>query len=228
MNRSIRAGFLSVLCAALFSASFAGGGGAVKVPKKSKETGKTAEQEAAEHYNRGIAHRDAAWNLEKQLAASTEEKSRAKLEKKIRKEYLSAVDAFQAAVDRNVGMFQAHSDLGYALRKTGDYESSLASYDRALAIEPGYTLAVEYRGETYLALNRTDEAKDAYLMLFSEDRAQADKLLSAMKGWVEQRSSSPGDGIQAGEVESFGAWVVEREEISGQTAPVSQLRDHDW
>jgi tetratricopeptide (TPR) repeat protein len=228
MKHLIRNGFLSVLAAAVFSAALAGGGGAVKVPKKNKKSGESGEQVAVEHYNGGIAHRDVAWALEKRLAGATDDASRAKLQKKIRKEYLKAADEFQEAVNRNVGMFQAHSDLGYALRKTGDYESSLASYDRALAIEPDYSLAVEYRGETYLALNRTGEAKDAYLTLFSADRAQADKLLLAMKAWVEQRSSDPGEGIEAGAVESFGSWVVDREEIAEQTAPVSQLQDHDW
>jgi superkiller protein 3 len=115
-------------------------------------------------------------------------------------------------------MFEAHSDLGYCLRKQGDFEAALAAYDRALEIQPKYAEAIEYRAEAYLGLNRLDEAKQAYMTLFKGQSDQASALLEAMQHWADEN----------GEDEAFSAWVVERTEIAGQTKSVSQLRDADW
>ena len=68
------------------------------------------------------------------------------------------------------------------------------AYDKALSLRPSYPEAIEYRGEAYLALNRVDDAKQAYLDLFAGNRKLADQLLVAMKSWVaEKRSASGGD-----------------------------------
>ena len=40
--------------------------------------------------------------------------------------------------------------LGFATRKSGDLKGGLAYYRRALAIDPGYTLARAYMGEAFL------------------------------------------------------------------------------
>jgi len=186
----------------------------------------TPEQEAVEHYNSGIALRDRAWKMQEKMEASTTDKDREKLAKKITGSYRRALREFQSAVDKNDGMFQAHSEIGYCLRKLGDYDASLAAYNRALGIEPRYAEAIEYRGETFLALNRIDDAKHAYMELFGGARAHADKLLEAMDQWLAQRSAS-GD-VDSGTVEAFAGWVAERQEIAGQTKSVSQLKTHDW
>ena len=62
--------------------------------------------------------------------------------------------------------------MGFAYRKTGDYAKALEMYDKALALQPGFPDAIEYRGEAYLALNRIDDAKQAYLEC-SASRPQA-------------------------------------------------------
>lgn len=53
----------------------------------------------------------------------------------------------------------AHSLTGYALRQLGDFEGSLEHYDKALAINPTNLGALEYLGEAYLELGRTDDAE---------------------------------------------------------------------
>ncbi|NIM02149.1 MAG: tetratricopeptide repeat protein, partial [Acidobacteria bacterium] len=171
--------------------------------------------------------RDKAWKLEEKLAASTDPAERAKLTKKIDKSYKSAAASFERAVGKNPMMHEAHSDLGYALRKQGDFEASLAAYNRALEIEPRYAEAIEYRAEAYLALNRLDEAKQAYMQLFKGQSDQAPALLEAMRKWCAERSEDP-KGASAEEVEAFASWVSERAEIAGQTKSVSQLKDADW
>jgi tetratricopeptide (TPR) repeat protein len=200
------------------------GGGAKKKTEDSEATDTatlTPEQQAIQAYNMGIASRDKAWKLEKKMAESTDAAEREKLNKKIGKSYKTAASSFERAIRSNPMMFEAHSDLGYCLRKQGDFEASLAAYDRALEIEPRYAEAIEYRAEAYLGLNRLDEAKQAYLELFKGQSDQAAALLEAMQRWVAENGEDP-------QAEAFSTWVTERSEIAGQTKSVSELKDADW
>ena len=56
--------------------------------------------QAADAYNRGIKARDKAWKIEAE-AAGAGDSERAKLEKKVRKEYEKAIRAFRAAIESN-------------------------------------------------------------------------------------------------------------------------------
>ena len=98
--------------------------------------------QAAQAYNNGIEKRDKAWELEKKAAAATDAGERAKLEARAQKEYGKAIRAFRSATESDPSMHQAFSSLGSALRKTGEFEESLAAYDQALQLEPGYSEAV--------------------------------------------------------------------------------------
>ena len=147
--------------------------------------------QAAEAYNRGLASRDKAWKLEEEAASSTDAGQQAKLLGKAQKEYTKAIRAFRSATEADPEMHQAFSSLGYALRKTGQYEDSLAAYNQALELEPAYSEAIEYRAEAFLGLNRLDEAKKAYMQLFRDDRERADELMGAMQRWVDERRSDP-------------------------------------
>ena len=227
MKRTFELVLVLVLVFGLSQVVMAGGGS--KKPKS--ETPSTQqispEEEARQAYNIGIASRDKAWKIEKELAAATEAKSQEKLSRKLEKSFRSAATSFERAVGKNPMMFEAHSDLGYCLRKLGDYQGSLTAYNRALEIEPRYAEAIEYRAEAYLGLDRIDEAKQAYMDLFKGQNAHASALLEAMQNWVAERSDDPGSADPA-DVQSFSSWVAERAEIAGQTKSVSQLNDADW
>jgi tetratricopeptide (TPR) repeat protein len=183
--------------------------------------------QAAAAYNQGIESRDKAWELEEQAAASTDAKQSSKLEQKAQKEYAKAIRAFRSATEADPRMYQAFSSLGYALRKTGQYEESLAAYNQALEIQPDYAEAIEYRAEAFLGLNRLDEVKEAYMQLFREDRERAAELMSAMQQWVEQRQTDPA-GLDSRVLEDFSAWVRDRAEVSGNTASVEQSATRAW
>ena len=187
---------------------------------------KTPEEIAIDHYNFGLTYRDKAWKLEDKAAAAANEKARMKAESKAQKTWTKAVREFESATGNNPVFFQAYGSLGYALRKTGDFESSLIAYDRALELEPTYGEAIEYRAEAYLGLDRVEDAKGAYIQLFSGARELADELLEAMKKYVEHRRTD--GGVDAASLDAFSEWVTEREEIANQTASVSELRDRDW
>ena len=174
---------------------------------------------AAAAYERGLKARDKAWELEEELQTATEA-NRERLTAKIDKQYEKAARAFRSATEENPEMYQAFSSLGYALRKTGDYDGSLAAYNRALEINPGYAEAIEYRAEAYLGLGRLDAVKDAYMQLFRDDRERADELMTAMKTWVEERRADPGS-MDPAAIEEFTTWVEERAEVAGNTARLS-------
>ena len=49
--------------------------------------------------------------------------------------------------------------LGFSLRKTGDYATSLTYYNRALELQPDFKPAREYLGELYLDMGDVANAK---------------------------------------------------------------------
>ena len=221
MKRLLTAFALVALCIAPLS--FAGGGDS-KSKSKSEGSEKTLtpKQQAVAAYNQGIAQRDRAWKIEKRIAAASDDGERAKLEEKMAKTFDGAADAFKRAIRHQPRMFEAHSDLGYCLRRVGKYEEALKHYNTALEIEPTYANAIEYRGEAFLGLNRVDEAKEAYMTLFKGHSDQAPDLLTAFQHYVAKQQ-------EAGEnVEALAAWVAERTEIAGQSKTMSQLKDSNW
>ncbi len=170
------------------------------------------EQQAIEHYNQGLEHQEKAWAHEKKAASA---KNPQKELDKARREYEKAIGEQQEATRLNPKFHEAFGSMGYALRKTGDYQGALKSYDTALGLVPEYAEAVEYRAEAFLSLNRVEEAQQAYEWLFLRDPKQAAALLLAFKGWV----AAPPTGIDAEKVAGVQQWVERKgaaaQEMSG-------------
>ncbi len=186
----------------------------------------TPEQRADQHYNRGIELREKAWELEKE-AEGKSASERAKLDGKIEKSYRKAIREYQSAVGLDGKHYRAYSDLGYALRKVGEYQEALAAYDAALGMVPTYAEAIEYRAEAYLGLGRLDEAKEAYLHLFEHDRGRADLLMAAMEKWVERHRAEPG-AVDPAQLDAFAQWVAQRSQLADQTASLGELAGRRW
>ncbi len=49
--------------------------------------------------------------------------------------------------------------LGFSLRKSGDFKTSLTYYNRALELQPDFKPAHEYLGELYLDMSDMPNAK---------------------------------------------------------------------
>ena len=96
------------------------------------------------------------------------------------------------AVSRLPSMHEGWNYLGFARRHLGRYDAALEAYERALKLKPGYADAIEYRGETYLGLDRLDDARKAYLDLFASSRQHADQLLA--EGQLPAGSTLIADG----------------------------------
>ncbi len=104
--------------------------------------------------------------------------------------------------------YQAANELGYALRKTGDYKSAIGAYNYALQLKPDFLEAIEYRGEALMNLGFFAEARKAYLRLYREDQSLAAELMTAMRKWVEDKAV---EGAQLEDAEqAFADWVRER------------------
>lgn len=170
--------------------------------KPREQTATTAEEGAIEAYNEGFA----AIQQAERPGTSPEDAQKA---------YKQALAKFEVAAQRDRSMHEAFTYIGYANRKLGRYPEALAAYEKALRINPDYPHAIEYQGEAFLGLNRVDEAKFNYLRLYALAPAQADKLLDAMRQWVERNSAKPPEGV---DMQAFSAWVAARTSMSGNTS----------
>lgn len=180
--------------------------------------------QAVSSYNDGLRYRDRAWNYEKELAATQDPARKTQLEEQIRKTYAAAVRCQRAAVHNDRTLFQAYGELGYALRKSGDYAAALEAYDTALSLRSDYAQAIEYRAEAYLGLDRVSDARDAYLRLFNGgDPKDAALLAEAMTKWVAQHRADPGS-VSAQAIDELDTWLSQRKEISRQSTAAGSWR----
>jgi len=189
------------------------GGGSMGSPAKPK----TPEELAQQSYERGLKNRDNALGYEAKAAKSDTSWFGKLPSEKAVDSWKDAVENYEMAIERKSNFYEAYSDMGFALRKLGDYDKSLAAYDKALELRPDYTPAIEYRGEAYLKLGRLDDAKGAYMRLFVLDRPLAAQLMETMQGWLTELGEGQVDGVSADQLSQFKAWVSERSQLAGQT-----------
>lgn len=74
--------------------------------------------------------------------------------------YQDGIDILESVVAENPSDADAWNYLGYAHRQIGDYDAALSHYDRALSLDPDHLGALEYLGETHLALNNLAAAQE--------------------------------------------------------------------
>lgn len=199
----------------------AGGSSAPAPPSGDPAASLTPEQNAMLAYNDGLEYREKAWKLEEEIAAGDPKAEKKAM--KVGKAYKKAIGQFRKAVEQVPNFHQAWSSLGYALRKTGQYQESLEAYDRSLAIDPRYPEAIEYRAEAYLGLNRINEAQNAYRLLLDKNEELAAELLGSMRGWIEARREDLA-GLELDQLDGFARWVEDRE----QQASGSSLHKGGW
>jgi len=207
------------LAGAVLTLMFAGsaGSGLLAIrnkPQASDAPKSSPEAAAAEALNSGLKRLEKADQIEPRNP------------KQARKEYGAALQDFQAAAAAAPDNYRAHSGAGYSLRKLGDYERALASYERALTLAPTSSEAIEYRAEAYLALNRLADAKQAYMHLFVHDRTASNVLMKAMKAWVASRRAQPA-GIEPATIDAFDAWARERDTLASSVVNLGH-NSPDW
>lgn len=188
------------------------GGGGSSLPTM------TPEERAVEAYKSGDDHRVKGKKFEED-AATKKGPDVEKTLAKAKSEYQKSLKDFSNAAKLNPKLAPAYNGMGYAYRKTGDYAKALEMYDQAIELAKPqiFPEAIEYRAEAYLALNRIDDARQAYLDLFGTDRKQADILMTAMKSWVAARHTDAA-GVSPDALAAFEKWIGERDGIAKQTS----------
>lgn len=84
------------------------------------------------------------------------------------KDWAGVIGPLTKVIERRPWHDNAHSLLGFAYRKTGDYQRSLAAYETALGLNPHNRGALEYLGEAYIDLGRIAEAEALLVTLERE------------------------------------------------------------
>ena len=78
-----------------------------------------------------------------------------------------------------------YSLLGFTLRKTGDFKTSLTYYTKALELQPEHKAAREYLGELYVETGNIEKAKEELAILAKlcpggcEEREDLQKAINA-------------------------------------------------
>jgi Flp pilus assembly protein TadD len=109
--------------------------------------------------------------------------------------FAEAVPLLEGFVAVNPGDADAWNQLGYSQRKLGRLEAALASYGKALAIEPEHRGANEYLGELYLEMGDLPKAKQRLAVLDSacwlpcEEYTELKELIEAYESGRAAKSS---------------------------------------
>ena len=199
------------------------GGGSPSAGGDMPAARKTPQQMAASSYNAGLNHKKRAQDYEAKAAKAKNDGDRDKQLAKAKSQYEDAVEDYKKSISYDRSAYQAMNELGYAWRKSGDYDSALRAYNAALAVKPDFPPALEYRGETYLALARFKDVKDAYLALVRTDQDQAAALMVAMEAWQETHPENT-----TAEAKEFIAWLQERKAVAANTVSLSTNNVHPW
>jgi tetratricopeptide (TPR) repeat protein len=201
-------------------AAQANSGGSMRAPAPSTTQEQSPADRAVGEFNEGLSYLKKGDKLEAEAAGEADSRKLEKAQKRSHDAYNKARKEFQEATEYNPQMPEAWNDLGYTQRKLGDYNASLASYEKALALRPGYPEAIEYRAEAYLGVDRVEDAKSAYMDLFANNRALSNQLLTAIKNWVDVKRH---DGkLDSATLEQAAQWVEERSRIASQTAALTR------
>ena len=84
---------------------------------------------------------------------------------KAEKLYLKALDKLEKAYDKDKKNADILNYLGFALRKTGDFEKAEKFYLKGLELDAGHLGINEYLGELYVQTGRIELAKERLLIL---------------------------------------------------------------
>jgi len=176
-----------------------------EIPNTSTEKPDAAAKKA---FNAGMKSLNKARELEK--AGNLDKASDA---------YSRALDQFTEALSNKGDMVDAWNNAGYVHLRLGAFSESIDDYNHALTLKPDLLDAVEHRGEDYMAVDRLDDAKAAYMNLFNHARPLADQLMVSMQKWLASHRAAA-NGMRPADIDSFDKWLQERDGIAKQTASI--------
>jgi hypothetical protein len=194
----------------------AGGGMPDEIPSSSSSSEKP-DLAAKKAYKAAMKALDKAKGLEADAAATSNPDKKAKDMEKVGDQYNAALDAFTEALSNKSDMVEAWDQVGYVHLRLGAYREAIDDYNHTLALKPELMEAIEHRAEAYLATDRLEDVRSAYMDLFNHAPDLASQLMAAMQKWLTAHQTDP-RGMRAGDIEAFGKWMNERDGIAKQTA----------
>ena len=174
---------------------------------------------ATKAFNAGVKSLRRAHELEEVAGKASNADKKAGAMDKVGDAYSRALDQFTEAMSNRGDMVEAWNDVGYVHLRLGAYGESIDDYNHALALKADLLEAVEHRAEAYMAVDRLEEAKVAYMNLFNHARPLADQLMVSMQTWLQSHRGAA-IGMRVAEIDSFGKWLQERDGIAKQTASI--------
>ena len=202
---------LVALSAPLAIASGGGGGGGFDAGGMAADSdrGPTPQQKAQRAHNKGLKYRKDALKYEEKATTATDEKDRAKQLANAAEAWGDAIEQYKKAIGFDSSLYQSLNELGYALRKRGDFKSAIEAYDSALALRSDYAPAIEYRGEAFLSMQSFAQVQAAYMRLVTLDHDQAALLLTSIKQWLTAHPDAATE-----DAKNFAKWVSERNDLA--------------
>jgi len=101
------------------------------------------------------------------------------------KDFKAALADLNGMIDRNVQHADVYNLLGFTLRKTGDFKTSLTYYTKAIEMAPEHKAAREYLGELYVETGNMEKAREQLAVLAKlcpggcEEREDLQKAINA-------------------------------------------------
>ena len=188
--------------------------GDVSTPAQIEKSDATARK----IYAAGVKSMNRAHEYEEAAAKAATPDKKAKALDHVGDEYGRALDQFTEALSNKGDMVEAWNDVGYVHLRLGAFSESIDDYNHALALKSDLMDAIKHRGEAYLAVDRLDDAKSAYMDLFNHARPLADQLMVSMRKWlVDHRTAA--NGMRPAVIDSFEKWLQERDGLANQAAP---------
>ena len=193
-----------------------GGGMPDEIPASSSSSEKP-DIAAKKAFKAAMKALDKAKGLEADAAATSNPDRKAKDMEKVGDQYNAALDGFTEALSNKSDMVDAWDQVGYVHLRLGAYGEAIDDYNHTLALKPELMEAIEHRAEAYLATDRLEEVRTAYMDLFNHAPELASQLMTAMQKWLAAHQADP-RGLRAGDIDAFGKWMNERDGIAKQTA----------
>jgi tetratricopeptide (TPR) repeat protein len=162
-------------------------------PKKPADKADELAAKATDAYNKGVRKMEHADQFGLQQSPTYGYDYAAKPDGKAIREYEEAIGEFAKAVSYNPKMKEAYNNLGYCYRRVGKLSHSLDAYDKAIALDPDFAQAREYRGETYLALGQPEKA-EADLAKLQELKSKHAEQLTLAIGMYRDREKQAAAG----------------------------------
>jgi tetratricopeptide (TPR) repeat protein len=172
---------------------------------------------ATKAYTAGKKSLAKAKDFENAAAAAQNPDKRSIALEKMGDAYNRALDQFTEALSNKGDMYDAWNEVGYIHLRLGAYAESIDDYNHTLALKPDLYEAAFHRGEAYLAIDRLENAKGAYMELFNHARPLADRLMVSMQNWLTMHRADS-NGMRAADVDAFDKWLQEQGGIAKQTA----------